>query len=84
MADWQKITYGAISIIVGCVLLPVCANFVYDAKWNNVTSAGGTPIADTNVTGVAGLSSLLNLVLYGFTFGLIGLGIGLIYIGLRN
>lgn len=63
---------GAISIIIGLVLLPLMAGFVASTK------------VDDNVSGVAGLTSLLDLILYGFTFGLVGLGIGLIYIGFKG
>ena len=70
--DGTKIIMGAISIIIGLVLLPLMASFSATTK------------ADTNVTAVSGLTSLIDLVLYGFTFGLVGLGIGLIYIGFRK
>ncbi|GAJ10853.1 unnamed protein product, partial [marine sediment metagenome] len=55
--DGTKIIMGAISIIIGLVLLPLMASFTKTAK------------DDTNVTAVAGLTSVLDLILYGFTFG---------------
>jgi len=67
--DGTKIIMGAISIIIGLVLLPLMAGFVSTTK------------TDTNVSGVSGLTSVLDLILYGFTFGLVGLGIGMIYLG---
>lgn len=70
--DGTKIIMGAISIIIGLVLLPLMASFTATTK------------ADTNVSAVAGLTSVLDLILYGFTFGLVGLGIGLIYIGFKG
>jgi hypothetical protein len=70
--DATKIVIGAISIIIGLVLLPVMAGFVASSK------------ADANVTAVAGLSSVIDLILYGFTFGLVGLGVGLIWIGFKQ
>ena len=70
--DGTKIIMGAISIIIGLVLLPVMASFTKTAKTN------------TNISSVSGLSSLIDLILYGFTFGLVGLGIGLIYIGIKG
>ena len=70
--DGTRIIMGAISIIIGLVLLPVIASFNNTAK------------TDANVSGVAGLTSVLDLVMYGFTFGLVGLGIGLIYIGFKS
>lgn len=70
--DGTLIIMGAISIIVGLVLLPVMGSFVATAK------------ADTNISAVAGLTSLIDLILYGFCFGLVGLGVGLIYIGFRK
>jgi hypothetical protein len=70
--DATKIVVGAISIIIGLVLLPVMAGFVASSK------------ADANVTAVAGLTSVIDLILYGFTFGLVGLGVGLIWIGFKK
>jgi hypothetical protein len=70
--DATKIVIGAISIIIGLVLLPVMAGFVASSK------------ADANVTAVAGLTSVIDLILYGFTFGLVGLGVGLIWIGFSH
>ena len=70
--DGTKIIMGAISIIIGLVLLPVMAGFSATAKANGSVSA------------VSGLTSVLDLVMYGFTFGLVGLGIGLIYIGFKG
>jgi len=67
-----KIVIGAISIIIGLVLLPVMASFTFAAKNN------------TNVKAVAGLTSVIDLILYGFTFGLVGLGVGLIWIGFKG
>jgi hypothetical protein len=70
--DGTKIIMGAISIVIGLVLLPLMASFSAATK------------ADANVSAVSGLTSLIDLVLYGFTFGLVGLGIGLIYVGFRK
>jgi len=70
--DGTKIIIGAISIIIGLVMLPLMASFVATAK------------ADANVSAISGLTSVLDLVAYGFTFGLVGLGIGLIYIGFKK
>lgn len=70
--DGTKIIMGAISIVIGLVLLPLMAGFISDAKTN------------ANVSAVTGLSSVLDLVLYGFTFGLVGLGVGLIYLGFKG
>lgn len=70
--DGTKIIMGAISIVIGLVLLPLMAGFTSTAK------------ADANVTAVTGLSSVIDLILYGFTFGLVGLGIGLIYLGFKK
>lgn len=67
-----KIIMGAISIIIGLVLLPVAASFVATTK------------ADANVSAVSGLTSVLDLILYGFTFGLVGVGIGMIFFGFKE
>ena len=82
--DGTKIIMGAISIVIGLVMLPVMASFVKDASYNQYGGDGAYNVSDTNITGVSGLTSLINLVLYGFTFGLVGLGIGLIYIGFKG
>ena len=70
--DGTKIIMGAISIIIGLILLPLVAGFIEDAQ------------GETSVTNITGLSSVLDLVAYGFTFGLVGLGVGLIYLGFRK
>ncbi len=70
--DGTKIIMGAISIIIGLVLLPLMAGFTSSAK------------SDANVSAVTGLTSVIDLILYGFTFGLVGLGIALIYIGFKG
>jgi len=80
--DGNKIIMGAISIVIGLVMLPVVASFTYNAK--HTQNATGVWSENTNVTGIAGLGSLLDLVLYGFSFGLVGLGIGLIYLGFKG
>ena len=70
--DGTKIIMGAISIVIGLVLLPLLAGFAATAK------------TDTNVAAIAGLTAVIDLVTYGFTFGLVGLGIGLIYLGFKG
>ena len=67
-----KVIVGAISIIIGLVLLPVLANFIRIAKAND------------SVTGISGLTSVLDLIGYGFGFGLVGLGIGMIAWGFQT
>jgi len=68
----MEIILGAISIIVGLVLLPLLAGFLATAK------------SDSNVSAVSGLTALLDLVAYGFAFGLVGFGISMIYVGLKK
>ncbi len=70
--DGTKIIIGAISIIIGLILLPLTAEFVRLAK------------ANTSVNSVSGLSSVIDLILYGFTFGLVGVGVGMIYLGFKT
>ncbi len=70
--DGTRIIMGAISIIIGLVLLPLVATFKETAE------------GETAVSNVSGLTSVLDLILYGFTFGLVGLGIGLIYLGFKR
>ena len=76
----KMIIYGAISIIIGLILLPVMADF----KKNAGVLPGNHSVENTNVTGVSGLTTLMDLVLYGFTFGLVALGVGLIYMGFKG
>ena len=70
--EGSKVIMGAISIIIGLVLLPLVAQFI------------GTAKSDTNVSGITGLTSVLDLIAYGFTFGLVGMGVGLIYLGFKG
>jgi len=80
--DGTKVIMGAISLIMGLVMLPIIAVFresdpimgSSDGNWSN----------DSAIENVSGLTSLLDLILYGFSFGLVGLGIGMIYIGFKG
>jgi len=70
--DATKVIIGAVTIIIGLVLLPLVAYFVALAK------------ANASVSSVGGLTSVLDIILYGFCFGLVGVGIGMIYVGFRK
>ncbi len=70
--DGVNIIVGAVAIIIGLVLLPLIAVFITKAKENNST------------TDIPGLSSVLDLIAYGFAFGLVGLGVGMIFIGFKK
>ena len=80
--DGTKVIMGAISLIMGLAMLPIIAVFresdaimgSSDGNWSNSSS----------IENVSGLTSLLDLILYGFSFGLVGLGIGMIYIGFKG
>ena len=80
--DSKLVIYGAIRLILGLVMLPVIATFresdaimgSSDGNWSN----------NSAIENVSGLTSLLDLILYGFTFGLVGIGIGMIYLGLKR
>jgi len=80
--DSKLVIYGAVSLILGLIMLPVIATFresdaimgSSDGNWSN----------DSAIENVSGLTSLLDLILYGFTFGLVGIGIGMIYLGLKR
>lgn len=76
------VVMGGISIIIGLVLLPVIAGFVE----SDAILQDGTGNASNNsaVENISGLTSLLDLVLYGFSFGLVGIGIGMIYLGFKK
>ena len=76
------VIYGGISIIIGLIMLPVIGTFTEpdaimgssDGNWSNSSA----------VENVSGLTSLIDLIMYGFTFGLVGLGIGMVYMGLKK
>ena len=70
--DGVKIILGAISIVIGLVLLPLVAGFIEDAQ------------AETSVSNISGLTSVLELIAYAFTFGLVGVGIGMIAFGFKG
>jgi len=67
-----EIIVGAIAIIIGLVLLPLVAGFIATAK------------ANTSVLAIPGLTAVLDLIAYGFCFGLVGLGVGMIYMGFKG
>ena len=81
--DGTKLIMGAVSIILGLILLPVIAGFI-----ESEAMIGGR--ADGNISNmsavenITGLTSVLSLVAYGFVFGLVGLGIGLVYLGFKK
>lgn len=70
--DPTMIIKGAIAIIIGLVILPVVALFIGESK------------ANTDVTNISGLENVLDLIGYGFGFGLVGLGIGMVVWGFKN
>jgi uncharacterized membrane protein YedE/YeeE len=70
--DGTRIIMGAISIVIGLVLLPLVATFKENAE------------DETAINNVSGLTAVLDLILYGFTFGLVGIGIGMIYLGFKK
>ena len=80
--DGTKVIMGAISLIMGLVMLPIIA--VFRESDDIMGSADGNRSNDSSIENVSGLTSLLDLILYGFSFGLVGLGIGMIYIGFKG
>jgi len=70
--DIKQIILGAVAIIIGIILLPTIAYFVSTAK------------ANESVAAVSGVSAVLDLILYGFAFGLVGIGIGMIWMSFRD
>jgi len=68
----DMIIKGAITIVIGLVLLPLVALFIANSKAND------------SVTAISGLTSVLDLVGYGFGFGLVGLGIGMVTWGFKE
>ena len=80
--DGTKVIMGAISLIMGLVMLPIIA--VFRESDDIMGSSDGNWSNDSSIENVSGLTSLLDLILYGFSFGLVGLGIGMIYIGFKG
>jgi len=70
--DATRVIMGAISIIIGLVLVPVLGGFIFNAK------------ANSSIASIAGLTSVIDLIAYGFVFGLVGLGVGMIVMGFRS
>ena len=58
-----KIIIGAVAIIIGLIMLPLVAGFIRTAK------------ANTSLAAIGGLTSVLDLIAYGFAFGLVGVGV---------
>jgi hypothetical protein len=87
--ELSKIIIGAVTILIGIILLPVVAWFIYEAKYDwNLTSWNGSAwvsdpryVEDTNMSNV---NPFLNLILYGFAFALVGTGIGMIWLTLKE
>lgn len=89
MANPKLIITGILAIVIGVLLFPTLASFTKDVGYDWTTTADGnvsnyTWTADTNVTNVAGLTSVMDLVIYGVAFALVFLGIGMIYTGTKR
>lgn len=65
----QDMILGAVAIMIGLILLIPIAGFVATAK------------GDANVSAISGLSIVLDLVVYGFGFGLVGFGVSMVALG---
>ena len=70
--DATKIIIGAVSIIIGLVMLPLVASFIESA------------IGNASVQQISGLTNVLDIIGYGFGFGLVGIGVGMIYLGFKK
>jgi len=77
-----KIIVGGIAIIFGLVLMPVIAYYIYMVGYEH--NATGVRVPRTDVTNISGLTSVVQLVGYGFAFGLVGMGVGLVYTGFKG
>lgn len=72
MADVKTVIIGAVVILIGLILLPVTANFAGLAKTNDSTK------------NISGMTSIVDIIVYSFTFMLIGVGVGMVYIGIKG
>jgi len=70
--DASRIIIGAVSIAIGLIMLPLVATFIANAK------------ANASVAAIGGLTSILDIIAYGFAFGLVGIGVGMIYLGFKK
>ena len=76
---------GAVLIIIGVVLLPVIASFQHSVVYHmDTTKHGGNWTKTEDIQNISGLADLTNLVVYGFTFALVGLGVSLIYVAYKR
>jgi len=76
---------GAVLIVIGLVLLPIIASFQHSVVYHmDLTKHGGNWTATEDVQNISGLASLTNLVVYGFCFALVGLGVSLIYVAYKR
>lgn len=87
--ETTKLVMGFLAIVIGLSLLPVVAGMLNEAKndWN-LTSWNGTAwVSDPAYRedpDMAVVNPVVNLILYGFCFSLVGVGIGMIYVSVRN
>lgn len=65
-ADPEEVIRGAIVIAIGAVLLPIVALFLSDAAANG------------SVASFAGVPAIVTLIMYGFAFGLVFVGLGMV------
>lgn len=88
--DATKVMYGAIAIIIGVILIPLVAMYVVEANTGRLmVPTGGDGLGEeyyntTPVANISGLTSVTQLVAYGFSFGIVGLGVGMVYIGFKK
>jgi len=70
--DASRIIIGAVSIAIGLIMLPLVTQFIANAK------------ANASVAAIGGLAPILDIIAYGFAFGLVGVGVGMIYMGFKK
>jgi hypothetical protein len=71
--DIKEILTGAVAILIGLILFPVLVAFTRTARLNQ----------SVNET-IAGDDAVINLIAFGFAFGLVGVGISMIYLGFKK
>jgi hypothetical protein len=85
----KKIILGALAVLIGVVLIPSVSWMLYEAKNNwNLTSWNGTAWVDDPAyrpdPNMNAVNPVLDLILYGFCFSLVGVGIGLMWTTMRD
>jgi hypothetical protein len=87
--DIKKMIMGALAVVIGVILVPVISWMIYEAKndWNLTQWNGSAWVSDPAYREDPNMSTvnpILDLVLYGFCFALVGVGIGMMWLSMHE